>query len=344
MRKNIRWGIIGCGNVTEVKSGPAFQLAEGSELVAVMRRNGDLAKDYAMRHNVKSWTNDAAELIANPEVDAVYIATPPSTHKLYTLEAARAGKPVYVEKPMALNYQECCDMVHACAVAKVPLFVAYYRRLLPRFLKIKELIDSGAIGEVRFVNTVLYRPPSAGDVAGHHHWRTDPALSGGGYFADLASHVLNFLAYALGPISGVAGFAVNQAKQYAAEDMVSASFQFESHLRSGASIIQGTGNWCFSAFEKTDLTEIIGTLGKISYANFDETPIVLRIASGANHFTIHNPPHIQQPLIQSIVDELRGVGGVSGASTVRCPSHGESGAQTSWVMDQILKNYYPEPA
>ena len=156
--RTIRWGIIGCGNVTEIKSGPAFQKAERSELVAVMRRNGDLAKDYAVRHDVKKWYDDAQALIADPEVDAVYIATPPSSHRLYTLLCAQAGKPVYVEKPMALNYAECLEMIAACEHAKVPLFVAYYRRMLPRFIKIKELVEIGAIGDVRFVNVVLYRP------------------------------------------------------------------------------------------------------------------------------------------------------------------------------------------
>ena len=325
--RTIRWGIIGCGNVTEIKSGPAFQKAERSELVAVMRRNGDLAKDYAARHDVKKWYDDAQALIADPEVDAVYIATPPSSHQPYTLLCAQAGKPVYVEKPMALNHAECLEMIAACEHAKVPLFVAYYRRMLPRFIKIKELIESGAIGDVRFVNTVLYRPLTHSDRDAADNWRTDPARSGGGYFNDLASHILNFLEYALGPITEVAGFAGNQARQYAAEDMVSSSFRFAS----GA---QGTGNWCFSAYEKADMTEIIGTQGKISYANFDESPVILSAAGGANRFQINHPPHIQQPLIQTIVDELLGVG-----NSV-CPSQGESAAHTSWVMDQMLKNYY----
>ncbi|RMF05292.1 MAG: gfo/Idh/MocA family oxidoreductase, partial [Chloroflexi bacterium] len=99
----IKWGIIGCGDVTEVKSGPGFQKAKNSELVMVMRRNGKLARDYARRHNVPRWTDDAAALVNNPDVDAVYVATPPSSHQEYTLLAAQAGKPVYVEKPMALN-------------------------------------------------------------------------------------------------------------------------------------------------------------------------------------------------------------------------------------------------
>ena len=147
--RTIRWGIIGCGNVTEVKSGPGFQKARNSALVAVMRRNAALAQDYAGRHGVPRWYDDGAALIADPEVDAVYVATPPSSHKGYVLACAAAGKPVYVEKPMALDHGECEEMIAACRAANVPLFVAYYRRALPRFLKVKELIDGGAIGLFR---------------------------------------------------------------------------------------------------------------------------------------------------------------------------------------------------
>ena len=107
----INWGIIGCGKVTEVKSGPAFNLANNSKLVAVMRRTGKLAEDYAYRHNVPKWYDNANDLINDPEVDAVYVATPPASHKDYALAVADANKIVYVEKPMALNYSECLEMI-----------------------------------------------------------------------------------------------------------------------------------------------------------------------------------------------------------------------------------------
>ena len=137
--KTIRWGIIGCGDVTEVKSGPGFQKADNSSLVAVMRRTGALAKYYAQRHGVPKWYDDAAALVHDSEVDAIYVATPPASHKEYTLLAARVGKPVYVEKPMALNFEGRQEMLTACQAAGVHLFVAYYRRALPRFLNIKDL-------------------------------------------------------------------------------------------------------------------------------------------------------------------------------------------------------------
>ena len=327
--RTIRWGIIGCGDVTEVKSGPALQKARDSALVAVMRRTASLARDYADRHGVARWYDDADALIADPEVDAVYIATPPSSHRDYTLRVAAAGKPVYVEKPMALDHGECEAMIAACRTAGVPLFVAYYRRALPRFIKVKELIRSGAIGEVRFVDITYHEPPGRNVLdPATLPWRVQPAIAGGGLFVDLASHMLDFLDDALGPIRDVESIAGNQAHLYPAEDIVSAAFRFESG-------VQGTGTWCFSAFTRRDHTEIVGTKGRISYVTFDASPIVLETAAGRTEFPIENPPHIQQPLIQLIVDDLNGVGS--------SPSTGESAARTTRVMDRMLAKVRAAP-
>lgn len=320
-KKEVRWGIIGCGDVTEVKSGPGFQLAENSKLVAVMRRNGEMAKDYAERHHVPKWYDDAAALINDPEVDAVYIATPPAFHKEYTILAAKAGKPVYVEKPMARNHQECLEMMEACKQAEVPLFVAYYRRALPRFLKIKEIIDSGALGDIRFVRTIQYQPALADD----QQWRVQPALAGGGLFLDLASHTLDILDFLLGPIKEAKGFASNQNGSYQAEDIVTGTYLFESG-------VHGTGTWCFSAHDHIDENEIVGSKGKLTFATFGNGPIRLTTGESTEEWVIENPRHIQQHLIQLMVDELTGKG--------TSPSIGVSGARTNWVMDQLIKGYY----
>ncbi|MGD2049043.1 MAG: Gfo/Idh/MocA family oxidoreductase [Chloroflexota bacterium] len=323
--KNVRWGIIGCGDVTEVKSGPGLQRARNSELVAVMRRNGELARDYAQRHGVPKWYDTARTLIEDPEVNTVYVATPPSSHREYTIQAAQAGKPVYVEKPMALNYAQCREMIAVCEAVGVPLYVAYYRRALQRFLKVKELVDSGTLGQIRFVSIMLYQP-----VRTEHRnsenlpWRVLPEIAGGGIFVDLASHQLDFLDFLLGPIEHAQGFAANQAGNYLAEDMVSASFVFQSG-------VQGTGNWCFNAYEEMDRTEIVGDKGRLIYSTFDDLPVVLETVEGKKEFKIGYPVHIQQPLIQTVVDDLLGEG--------KCPSTGESGARTTWVMDQIIAGY-----
>ena len=324
--ETINWGIIGCGDVTEKKSGPGFQKAKHSRLVAVMRRNRDLAEDYARRHSVPAWYDSAEALINDPEVDAVYIATPPSSHKEYTLLVAKAGKPVYVEKPMALNYTECREMISACEAARVPLFVAYYRRALPRFLKIKNLLDSGAIGTVQFIRTALYQPPHPRDRdPGNLPWRVKPEIAGGGHFVDLGSHTLDFLDFIIGPIQSVKGFASNLAGLYPAEDTVSCTFKFENG-------VHGTGIWSFNAFEKYDGTEIVGSEGSISFPTFDNAPVVLKLQGRDEKFEIDHPEHIQQPLIQTIVDELNGTG--------TCPSTGKTAARTTRVMEEILGDYY----
>ncbi len=319
--QTIRWGIIGCGKVTEIKSGPGFQKAAHSELVAVMRRNGTLAKDYALRHRVPNWFDDAEKLIHHPQVDAVYIATPPESHLHYAAKTAAAGKPVYVEKPMALNYGQAKEMVRICDQSGVPLFVAHYRRALPRFLKIKELLDLRRIGAVRFVNMVYHKPALEDDLNGKMHWRLDPAMAGCGYFCDLAPHMIDILQFLLGEISHAQGFTFNQTGAYPAEDMVAASFTFKAGF-------PGTGLWNFNSYKHSDRTEIVGELGKLTFSVFGSQPILLETKQGTESFAVSNPTHIQQPLIQTIVNQLLGAGS--------CPSTGKDAVSTSRIMDRIL--------
>jgi predicted dehydrogenase len=325
--RTIGWGIIGCGAVTEVKSGPAFQKARGSRLVAVMRRNGALAADYARRHGVPRWYDRAEDLLADPAVDAVYVATPPYAHQAYTLLAAKAGKPVYVEKPIAVSVAEGEAMRQACREAGQPLFVAYYRRMLERFRKIKEIVDSGAIGRPRAVSIALYRPytpPPPGTV----DWRVDPAVAGGGRFVDLASHTLDFLDYTLGPVQEVCGLATNQGGLFAAEDSVGAAFTF-------AGGVQGAGLWWFTSAASLDRTEILGTRGAVAFATFDDVPVRLTVGTETTELHVPYPAHVQQELIQTVVDELHGAG--------RCPSTGDTAIRTTWVMERILAAYYGRP-
>jgi len=321
----VRWGMIGCGDVTEVKSGPAFQKAQRSTLVAVMRRDSERAREYAQRHGVPKWYDSAEALILDPEVDAVYVATPPAFHKEHTLAVARAGKPVYVEKPMGLTHAECEEMIAACERAGVPLFVAYYRRALPRFLKVKRLLEERAIGDVRFVAVTLYQKPSPINPA-DPPWRLRPEIAGGGLFYDLACHAIDLLMFLLGPIVEAQGFASNQAGQYRAEDIVTGAWRF-------ASGVQGSGQWCFSAFADVDVVEIVGSAGLIRFSTFGPDPVAIVGPNGREEFSIEHPPHIQQPLIQAVVDELLGRGS--------CPSTGRSAAATNWVMDRLTEKSRP---
>jgi predicted dehydrogenase len=237
--KTIRWGMIGCGDVAEVKSGPGFYKADHSSLVAVMRRNGALAADYARRHGVARWTDDAESIIQAADIDAVYIATLTDSHRDYTLRCARAGKPVYVEKPMSMRHAECVEMIEACRDAGVPLWVGYYRRALPRFLKVRDLVESGAIGPVRMVISRQFaRAPQIAD-GDALPWRIDPAKSGGGFFFEAVCHTFDFLDFVFGPIAEARGVASNQSGAYRAEDTVAAAYRF----RSG---VQGCGMWCYA--------------------------------------------------------------------------------------------------
>ncbi|MDD9270694.1 Gfo/Idh/MocA family protein [Paenibacillus sp. GCM10023248] len=320
----VRWGIIGCGDVTEVKSGPAFQKVNGSELVAVMRRNGALAEDYARRHGVAKWYDDAEALVNDPDVNAVYVATPPGFHRDYAVMAAKAGKPVYVEKPMARNHEECLEMIAACEAAGVPLFVAYYRRGLPKFLQIKSLLDSGVIGEIRFVHTT-YLQMLREDEGQELPWRIQPELSGGGLFVDLASHTLDILDYLLGPIGEVKGFAKNQSGQHQVEDIVTTAYAFESG-------VMGTGIWSFNSYKRSDVNEIVGSRGKVAFSTFGDDLRVETADGEVQTYTIPNPAHVQQPLIGMVVDELRGLG--------TSPSTGVTGVRTNRVMDELLRGFY----
>ncbi len=327
MQSTIRWGIIGCGDVTEVKSGPAFQKVEGSELVAVMRRDAAKAEDYARRHGIARWYSRAEDLIADPQVDAVYIATPPGSHLEYALAVCAAGKPAYVEKPMARNHAECRRMVEAFAARGLPLFVAYYRRALPRFLEARALVAGRRLGKVTAVNCRFSSPQPVPCLSDQTlPWRLKAELSGGGLFLDLASHTLDVLDFIFGPLQDVAGLAGNLGGGEV-EDGVAMHFR----LPGGA---LGVAAWNFAGFEREDVIQITGTAGRLTLSTFGNEALELDGTGGSERFERPNPPHIQQPLIQSIVDELRGMSGAV------CPSTGESAARTSSIMDAVLCAYY----
>jgi predicted dehydrogenase len=324
----IQWGIIGCGNVTELKSGPAFNKVNRSKLVAVMRRNAALAKDYAERHNVPKFYSDATELINDSEINAVYVATPPDTHASYAIQAMKAGKAVYVEKPMARNYAECLEMIRVSEKTGMPLFVAYYRRSLPAFLKVKELIESGAIGKPLSVNIRLYKAYGENDqFLDKQDWHVNPEIGGAGHFYDLASHQFDFLDFVFGPITQVNGLAGNIAGYYKAEDTVSAVFNF------GSGVI-GNGSWCFVVDKQSeeDSIEIVGMKGKIKFSCFDKGDLELMTQNGTERFSFQNPENISFYLVKQVVETLLGEN--------ECVSTMYSAARTSFVLEEIVKSYY----
>ncbi len=321
--KPIRWGIVGCGAVTEKKSGPAYQRTPGFELAAVMRRDATLAADYARRHGVPRWFSDADALINDAGIDAVYIATPPDTHLHYALKVAAAGKPCCVEKPMAPSHDQCLQMLAAFEAAGQPLFVAYYRRSLPRFEQVRQWLDEGRIGSPRHIHWQLARTPAPDDLQGRYRWRTDARIAPGGYFDDLASHGLNLFAHFFGEVAQVAGSSSNQQGLYSACDAVAASWRYHSG-------VTGSGSWHFGSFERADRVEITGSAGKIAFSIFEEQPLVLTTTEEQLAVDIPNPDPIQQFHVSNMVEHLH-----AGAPH---PSCGASAARTAWMMDAILRH------
>jgi len=323
--QEIKWGMIGCGNVTEKKSGaPAINKVPHSQLVAVMARKIEKAEDYAKRHGVARWYDDVDKLIADAEVNAVYIATPPDVHLEYAAKVIKAGKAVYIEKPMARNFDECAEINRLGREAGVPVFVAYYRRTLPYFITLKNLVEQKVIGDIRCVNINLHWQPYDEEIGEHPQprWRVFPEISGGGHFHDLASHQFDILEYIFGPIKYAKGIARNQAGMYKADDITVANFEFENG-------IVGNGSWCYSINkeQRIDQGQFIGSKGKITFSFFESSKITAETAEGTQEYDVPYPPHVQQPLLETIVKELRGEG--------KCPSTGETGARANWIMDEV---------
>lgn len=323
--KQINWGFIGCGEVTEKKSGPAFNEVEGSQVVAVMSRSENKARSYAERHHVRKWYTDASELIEDPDVNAVYIATPPSSHATFAIMAMRAGKPCYIEKPLAASYNDCIRINRISEQTGVPCFVAYYRRYLPYFQKVKEIIESGTIGNVVNVQVRFSVPPRDLDFQSGKEmpWRLQPDIAGGGYFYDLAPHQIDLLQNLFGVITRAHGYPANRAHLYQAEDTLSACFFFESG-------IPGSGSWCFVGHEsaKEDCIEVIGEKGSLSSSVFTYQPIEVVTSEGKNLITVPNPPYVQLPLIKSVIQHLQGIG--------KCDCTSVSATAVNWVLDRVL--------
>ena len=299
----IRWGMIGCGDVTERKSGPAFNKVPQSKLIAVMRRDAVKVKEYANRHQVPYYFTDASELIHHPEVDAVYIATPPKYHEEYAIACIQAGKPVYIEKPMALNVASCALMAEKAESHQIKMVIAHYRRALPMFLSIKKLLDDKIIGDIRTIRMTMLQPDQSKAIAQtEKNWRVDPSIAGAGLFFDLAPHQLDLMMYYFGGPMHSTGMSANQARLYAAEDVVTGLIRFKND-------ILFSGSWSFTVAEGTeeDVVEINGSKGMISFPVFGHT-VTVKTKEEEHQMSFDPPKHIQQPMIEKVVRYFQGKG------------------------------------
>lgn len=323
--KTIHWGMIGCGSVAEVKSGPGFYKAENSTLYAVTSTTPSRAHDYAKRHGVPVVYNTTEELLRDPKIDAVYIATPPAFHTEIALQCAAAGKPTYIEKPLANTYAGCKEIIDAFAAHGVKGYSAFYRRGMDKYWKMREILQSGEIGDLRMVNVCIVGDPQPEEFSPETMpWRVKLELTGGGKFLDASSHCIDILQFLLGDITDVQSIVDNQAGLYTADDIVTLNCRF-------ASGVIGSGSWCFTTYAYSDCVEIWGSKGKISFAALDNSPFTVHTAQGERLVEVEPYDHVQQPLIQMIVDELNGQGS--------CPSTLESAAQAAKVLDAVMAEY-----
>ena len=292
--EKICWGIIGCGNVTEVKSGPAFNKVEHSSLMAVSRRDPDKLADYVKRHHIPLSFTNALDLIQSEKINAIYIATPPDVREAYAIEAMQLGKPVYLEKPMALNLAACKRLKSVSEKLGIKLSVAHYRRNLPLFMEVKNILEQGDIGAIKEVQiTMLKKTDKA--AKDPSNWRVDPSIAGGGYFYDLAPHQIDLVFYFFGKPKSFSGTSTNKAGLYKAEDFVQGTIELENGI-----VCKGLWDFSINGEEKDEFL-IIGEKGTIRFPVFG---LFIEVESNGQVKTIpfEAPEHNQQNHIQAVVN------------------------------------------
>lgn len=319
----ISWGMVGTGDVTEQKSGPAFYKCDNSTLYAVCNRTHAKAVDYAKRHMVPVVHVSIEALLADPEVDAVYVATPPVTHKDLALKVIAAGKPLCLEKPMAMNRGECQEIIAAAEKKNVPVYVTYYRRSLEKFLKIRDLLGEDTIGRIGTVQVTQYQELISGVREGVIPWRVDPAISGGGILVDMGSHVFDILDFLLCPITTISGVVKNYGGHYRAEDSAVASFVFEDGVLGSATFNFNTDRW-------VDRIEVAGERGRIVFSCFDNEPVEIHTGAGVELLEFTPPEPIYLPFVQDINRHIES-GDTKG--------YVKTAVRPTELLDQLLATY-----
>ena len=323
--KTICWGMIGHGSVTEVKSGPGLYKSEHSALKGIYGRDPEKAKDYAKRHGIEHVYASVEDMLRDPEIDAVYLPVPPKFHKDYALKCLEAGKIPYIEKPMAQTYEDCLEIMEKADEKGLPVYVAFYRRGMEKYIKIKALLEAQIIGQVRCVEVRQLMPPEKTDFDRENlPWRLLPDIAGGGKFLDMGVHVLDILDYFFGAIVEANGIAENLGGLYDVEDTVSANFKFESG-------VIGNGLWCYVADHSEEYVRIIGDQGIMTFEGLGYGPVTVVNKDGEKEFSFTPPEHVGMPFIQTIVNEMAGY--------EKSPANLKSAANVIRVTDQILNDY-----
>lgn len=323
--KKVKWGMIGTGSVTEVKSGPGFYKSKNSELYGVYNRNRDKAIDWAKRHGINKVYKTIDEMLMDENIDAIYIATPPNVHKEYAIRCLEAGKIPYIEKPMAFNYNECQDILKVSKEKNIPVYVAFYRRGMEKYIKIKELLDEGVLGNIKYVEVRQIMKLEDSDLNREKlPWRVIPEITGGGKFIDMGVHVLDILDFFFGHINVAKGVATNLGGYYDVEDTVSASFMFENG-------VVGNGMWCYVAGHEEEYVRIVGDKGYMIFEGLGYGPIKIYDGNEVQELKFNSPDHVAQPYIQQVVDEIIGL--------KKSNANIQSAANVTRITDEILRNF-----
>ncbi|MFC1483433.1 Gfo/Idh/MocA family protein [Candidatus Neomarinimicrobiota bacterium] len=294
--QKIRWGLIGCGDIAEKRVAPAFVELNSCDLIAVNRADYDQAESFAQDFGATKWYRHHEQLIADPEIDAVYIATPVHVHAEQTIAAAEAGKHVLCEKPMAMNVAECDRMITTCNSAGIKLGIAYYRHFYPVVLRAKELVDDGEIGEVILaqVNAFEWFNLKEGDPS---YWRMVKDQAGGGPMFDFGCHRLEVLLHILGSISTLNGLHGNVLYDRKMEDTTVTCFQFERRTLGTICITHG-------AFEPQDTLDIFGSKGSIHIPVLNQGDLIF-VKAGNTGSETHPPHHnFHLPLIEDFTQSI----------------------------------------
>jgi len=274
MKKKVRYGIIGFGAFAERTIAPAIQASSNSELAAIQKRSLASAKEKARIFNVPLAFDSAETLVQHPDVDAVFIVSANSLHAPETITAARAGKHILTEKPMAMNVAEAETMIEICKKRRVKLMVGHMVRFSPLVLRMKELVQSGSIGRVTFIKSEFIYD---GHLS-HRQWLVDRTIAGGGPIFDIGVHCLDTTRFLLND-------EVLSVKSQL--DPTPSAVATESTAQLALKFSQGTTAGIFCSYDapiRRTFIEIIGEKGILSAENFSWSgnTLSLKVMLGEN--------------------------------------------------------------
>jgi predicted dehydrogenase len=290
----VRWGIIGCGDVAERKSGLPLYQTPGSELVAVMRRDAAKAEDFARRHGVRRWYTNVESLLGDPEVNAIYVATPHYLHKDHSIMAAKAGKAILCEKPMGTSLADAQAVVDLCREQNVPLAVAYYRRYWPDVQKIRVLLQDGAVGRINHVRVQLC-DYFGGDP--NRRWIVDQQQSGGGALSNAGSHWIDLIRYLIGEVVEVKAYC-SYSSGFEVEDTAVLLLKTVS-----GALIMFSASWVGTSINDFD---VVGTEGRILASPLTSGRIALqRRGKEPEYFDLPHSGPAHQEFIADLIPRLQ---------------------------------------